>query len=411
MRYCFFFLSLLLVAGCTRRATPYDFPTPYDTADHPVDLQVKREYSFARGGLVVDNQFDAARLNGIEQVNDTLYRAIILPENTPINPSPWYALRIRTDRARDLTLRLTYPPGVRHRYFPKVSADRRRWTPVDSSRLTYNSDSTTLDVRLSLAAGTHYLAAQEVVDSRDVMDWLLSLRSPYVALDRAGTSKLGRMLPVLRISADMRYGHKPIVVLFSRQHPPEVTGYLALQAFVETLLEHPRAEALLDRYQFLVFPILNPDGVDLGHWRHTAGGIDANRDWAYYRQPEVRQVADYIVHKMRLNETKVILGLDFHSAWHDDYHTLDSDTPPSVLPGFQDAWLRGIEERIGGGFRVHESAGTISRPTSAGWFRTQFNAEGITCGIGDDTDREFVRRKGRASAEALIGELLSHPPE
>ena len=36
----------------------------------------------------------------------------------------------------------------------------------------------------------------------------------------------------------------------------------------------------MEKFRVLAFPLMNPDGVDLGHWRHNAGGIDLNRDWS-----------------------------------------------------------------------------------------------------------------------------------
>ncbi|WP_420459274.1 M14 family metallopeptidase [Neolewinella sp.] len=402
-----FLAPLLVLCTCAPAARPHDFPEPVDTRTQPIELQQRRSYPFDQGTLTFDNDFDGARLNGISQRGIDTFVATILPENTPINPSPWYAMRVTAERPREVTLRLTYPPQTRHRYYPKISSDRTNWTAADSTDVAYNSDSTSLDVRLDLPAGTTYVAGQEVINSSDVLQWLTTFRQPYVRIDEAGRSKLGRVIPVMRMAGEGRYGHRPMIVLFSRQHPPEVTGFLALQAFLDGIVEHPRVDEFLDRYQLMVFPLLNPDGVDLGHWRHTAGGIDSNRDWAYYRQPEARQVADYVVEKARQNETEVILGIDFHSTWNDVYYTFDAATPPSVLPGFKDAWLREIEQRIGGGFTVNEKPGPVGRPTSSGWFKTQFNAEGITYEIGDNTDRAFVERKGRASAAALVELLLA----
>lgn len=403
-------LLLVFTANCARRARPHEFPRPIDTETKPVSEQVKRSYTFDNEGLTFDNQFAAARLNGVLRIDDTLFQLLILPENQPINSSPWYALRVRTATDRSLTLQLTYPPGVKHRYHPKLSNDRQNWTWIDSTDLAYNIDSTTVNIHLDLLADrVYFLAGQEIVSSADVADWLSTLPSPFTNVAEAGLSKLGRAIPVVTIADGKGLDKKPTIVLFSRQHPPEVTGYLALQALVERLLDHPRLDEFLSRYQLLLFPIINPDGVDLGHWRHTAGGIDANRDWAFYRQPETRTVADYVVRTVSKAGSRVVLGMDFHSTYRDVYYTLDSTVSPSLLPTFTAAWLKRIEDGLGNGFQVNDSPGPIGRPTSDSWFKTQFNAEGITYEIGDNTDRDFVRRKGAVSADAMIEVLLRQP--
>lgn len=401
-------LSLLcaaLVAGCrVDRARPYDFPTEVSTGDRPVQMQDKRTWAFPEVGLTFDNEFAAARVNALQRLGRDTFVVSVAPENEPVNPSPWYALRITADDARRVTLRLSYPAWARHRYRPKISTDRTNWTPVDTSLVRYGADSSWVDISLGLDAGSTYLAGQEIVSSADVRAWAEALLGPDVQLASAGQSKLGRDLPVLTVARGGQLRKRSTIVILSRQHPPEVTGYLAMQAFVERLLAHPERDVFLQNYQLLIFPILNPDGVDLGHWRHTAGGIDANRDWAYYRQPETRQVADYIV----AAPGKVVIGLDFHSTWNDVYYTFREPAENEPVPNFKDAWLRGIEAGIGGGFRVNERAGEVGRPTSSGWFRTQFGAVGITYEIGDDTDRAFVRRKGQVSADALVEVLLGN---
>lgn len=411
MRQSLYLLPLLLLAACQRGARTYDFPTPVDTSTKEITRQDKREWTFPVTGLTFDNRFDGARLNDIEQEASNLYRVSIAPENTPINASPWYAFRIRGDRDKRVTLHLTYAGEVAHRYYPKIGPDRQNWTPVDSLRVVRNVNGREVYVTVDVKAGQPlYVAGQEVINSTDVRAWAEELAShPNVSLRTVGQSKQGRDL--LRL--DIRSGEadkRPTIVLFSRQHPPEVTGFLALQAFLDGLLEDPRLEDFLAGYQLLVYPLLNPDGVDLGHWRHTAGGIDSNRDWGYYRQPEAYTIANDVVAFTNAHRSKVVLGMDFHSTHEDVYYTHDdSVTPPSALPGFKDAWLAGIERAIGGDFRINEEAEPIGKPTTMSWFRTQFGAEGITYEIGDGTDREFVERKGRVSAAALIDILRKHP--
>ena len=409
-------LALLLTTlfgTCGRAPKTYEFPTPVDTTTRPIATQEKQRYEF--GNLYVDNLFDGARLNAAERVNDTLLRVRIEPENTPINASPWYAFRLRATEPLEITVELTYANDYKHRYYPKLGYDeRRRWVRADSSRVWVAPDGRSAKVRVQLETQQPvYLAGQEIINSADVAAWSAdrAARHPDVVTPiEAGESKLGRPLRGFTISK-APLGRRPTIVLFSRQHPPEVTGYLAFQAFVDGILDHPYRDEFLEQYQLLVYPLLNPDGVDLGHWRHTAGGIDSNRDWAFYRQPEARQIAEDVIARTRKAKGRVVIGMDFHSTYEDVYYTHNNAVKiPTAVPGFKDAWLTAIERGIGGGFRINEEAEPIGKPTTMSWFRTQFGAEGITYEIGDGTDRTFVRRKGLVSADALITTLLARRP-
>ncbi len=45
-----------------------------------------------------------------------------------------------------------------------------------------------------------------------------------------------------------------------------------------------------EEHNFLILPLLNPDGMALGHWRHNLGSVDLNRDWGIFGQPETTAV-------------------------------------------------------------------------------------------------------------------------
>ena len=401
-----FFLVLLQLFACsTPQPGQFTYPEPVDTGTRPIEMQEKKTWSVA--GVYADNQFDAARLNDFTQLDDSTWQATIKPENHPINMSPWYAFRLWADTSRNINLRLHYENG-RHRYAPKLSANGRTWLPVDSSALQL-IDSTDLLVKLQLNTDTIFFAAQELVPSRAVERWcsLMALH-PAVTYGSAGISRQGRNIPMLLINEGQPKG-KEMVVILSRQHPPEVTGYFAMQAFVEELLaDKPLSNAFRKKYRILVFPLMNPDGVDSGHWRHNAGGIDLNRDWAYYRQPEVRQVTARIVQEAFEFKNPVVLGLDFHSTWKDLYYTFD-ESLPSVLHGYKDYWLQGIEEALPG-YEADDRPNGLNQPISKTWFFQQFGAESVTYEIGDNTPRDFVRRKGAVAAVEMMELLIFRTP-
>ena len=188
------------------------------------------------------------------------------------------------------------------------------------TQLIFFKKDSIVTVKLRLDSEPITVAAQEIQSSKDVKKWYTNLMNGHeevVHFQNYGKSILGRDLPVLDIyKGDKK--DKPIVVLLTRQHPPEVTGYFAFQEFLQTILNNSElSQDFLNNFRVLAFPILNPDGVDLGHWRHNAGGIDTNRDWSLYNQPEVRQTVKFITKQAKKSKSKIILGIDFHSTWYD----------------------------------------------------------------------------------------------
>ena len=394
-------LILGVIACKDYTARSYNYPDPVDTSDKPIEEQTKQRWEL--DGVFADNQFDGARLNGFSQVDKNTFRAEILPENFPINESPWFSFRIWSKKARKINLILDYT-HANHRYIPKLSTDGKNWTPVDSNSIVY-LDTSDVKIPLQLDTIPMYFSAQELITSQSVYAWCDSLGSfPNVVRGIYGKSVRGRDLPYLDIYED-RPEDKPMIVLLSRQHPPEISGFLAMQSFVSTLLDtNVLSNAFRERFRILVLPLLNPDGVDMGHWRHNAHGVDLNRDWGIYVQPEIRQTVDFIVREKKMKDNEVLLGLDFHSTQEDIFYTF-VDSMVSVIPAFNDYWILGIDEALPEYAPAEEPSG-LTQPYSKVWFYTQFGAEAITYEIGDETPRDFIAEKARVSAMEMMKLLL-----
>ena len=263
-------------------------------------------------------------------------------------------------------------------------------------------------MKLALTTKPMVVAAQEIQSSKDVKDWYTNLivgKESYIKLRSVGASTLGRNLPVLDIYKGNKE-HKELIVLLTRQHPPEVTGYYAFQHFLKTIINDSRlSDEFLKKYRVLAFPILNPDGVDLGNWRHNFGGVDTNRDWSQYHQPEVKQVVSFLYDVIKKDKSKIILGLDFHSTYEDVFYT-NNIRKGTTLPNFIDDWFQGIEANIPN-YKVNEAAGNSTKPVSKGWFLYGHNATGITYEIGDATDKKDIAIIGKVSAEQMMKILTS----
>jgi len=399
-----FLFVISILVGCTG-VKPVHFKSYIDTTSRAINYQPKKTYQLNDLGVFASNEFDGARLNGFEKVNDSTAFVFIAPENIPINPSPYYAFKTWSKTKKTFYFTFKYPKGFKHRYIPKLEKDGI-WTILDSSSI-FKKDSI-ITIKLNLTPEPLTVSAQEIQSSNDVKKWYSQLTSQnsYVVKQKIiGKTPMGRDLPVLDIYKESTKA-KPIIVLLTRQHPPEVTGYYAFQSFLETILNgSDLANEFLNSYHIIAFPIMNPDGVDLGNWRHNSGGIDTNRDWSKYNQPEIKKAVTFIEKALKKNKSNLVLGLDFHSTWYDIFYT-NTDRENTALPNFIDQWFSGLENNIPD-YKVNEASSNSDKPVSKGWFLYAHNTVGITYEIGDKTPKDKIDLFGKVSAEEMMRIMLT----
>jgi len=399
-----YYIIFCLLIGCIS-APKVIFKEYVDTKTRSINFQKKRIFSFDESGVYFSNDFEGARLNNINQLNDSTFVLSILPENKPINPSPFYAFKIWSSSAKKVFLRFKYPEGYKHRYIPKIKSNGN-WKIVDS--LNFKFDQNISSLILTINETPKIISGQELHTSSIIYNWVNDLvegKENYVRFKKIGETKLNRPFKVLDIYKGLPK-NKPVIVLLTRQHPPEVTGYFAFKAFLETILkENELSSSFLDKYRILAFPLMNPDGVDLGHWRHNAGGVDTNRDWSFYNQPEIKTTVDYITKILNKNNSKLLLGLDFHSTYYDVFYT-NTERKLTALPEFLPKWFSSLEERIPE-YKVNEKPSNSKQPTSKGWFLYAHKAVGVTYEIGDDTPRDRIKLIGKESAQAMMRILIN----
>ncbi len=385
-----------------------------DTRNHAIVPQWRGKFQFKT--ITFDNDFEGARLNGITQDDDTLFTAIITAENYPINPSPWYAFKVSSETPRTFWVHLTYL-NAKHRYFPKISRDGKTWQTVDSSDCILEKDTTktarnfqenalseSAYVRIRADKNPIWIAAQELITSKEMTKWLETMvKNPFVSKEIIGKSPQNRPMHCLRIGEDT--SDSKMMIVIGRLHPPEVTGTLALQSFVETLCgDTETAKQFRKEYTVFVVPTMNPDGVDNGHWRHNSGGIDLNRDWADFNQPETQFVRDFLQKKINGTARKLYFGIDFHSTWDDIFYT-NTVEKPTNMDGLIKKWFSEFEKAIPN-YKVNARPSKITPGViSKAFFNRAFNAEALVYEVGDNTARSFTALKAKIAAEKLM--LLS----
>ncbi|WP_138431515.1 M14 family metallopeptidase [Fodinibius saliphilus] len=409
LAYSLVILSLLLVVNCSSSEEfsgfSYDPEGVTITTDKEIQPQHKRRIGVNKGSIWISNEFAGARMNDFYQVNDTLYRVLIEPENHPVNNSPWYAFKIWSDSSKTVDLQLTYKHG-KHRYIPKLSHDGRNWQRIDSAKVRTDTTAGTATLTLHIDTEPLWVAAQEILTGKKYNQWADSLASkPWVTIDTVGYSHQHR--PIYKMLIGQADSSQPqgVVIITGRQHPPEVTGGIASQIFINELAsEKPLASQFRKEFEVWAYPLANPDGVQQGHWRHNAGGVDLNRDWINFNQPETQEIRDDLLPLKRDSLRKVYYGIDFHSTDENIFYPINReiDTFPQ---DFTFQWIDSLKKAFPD-YPVDVEAFDTSSPITKNWVYRTFGADGVTYELNDEANRDSLRTVTQQSAHIIMRQLL-----
>ena len=399
-------LCAVLLLACSPRPSNAPFPDDAYTisSTRPITDVERGEFDFEAPRVTVSNDFPGGRFSAATTEGDSVLVLRIAPENAPINNSAWYAFKAWAPAPATLNVRLTYEEG-RHRYFPKVrSAAESEWAPLDSAQIHVDEGTGDAVLRLPVGPDTIHVVGQELRTLAYFDDWTQSLALQEGVTRRAfGTTPRGHPLLMLEAGSPDAERH---VLFISRQHPPEVSGTLALVPFLEELLgDSPLAQDFRSRFRIHAVPLMNPDGVELGHWRHNTGGVDLNRDWVAFHQPETRAVRDEMARILSPPGSELWFFADFHATNRDVLYTLDRSLetrPADVL----DPWVEYIRTALPE-YELSDAPsdgghGVVSRD----WAWREYQAPGMVYEVGDDTPRPLIREVARTAARGTMEILL-----
>lgn len=364
-------------------------------------VESRRVFEFHSTGVTFDVGFEGARLNDCILESDGEYRIVIRPENEPINNSAWYAFRVSAETPQTLTIHLTYEGG-KHRYHPKICTNGTTWRRLSDDR--YQRSEGTVALKVDVGPEAVWIAAQEMIGLAELNAWMDGIADlPFVAESVIGRSVADRPIRQLTIACG-----KPeyAVAIVGRQHPPEVTGSMALMEFVETITgPSDLAKEYRRSFETILVPLMNPDGVAAGNWRHNLHGVDLNRDWGPFRQPEVQAVRDSIIALQAEQTPRLVFFLDFHSTQHDVFYVQTGEKP--VWPeAFSKRWLDALATRMPE-YKVRQEPNSGTRPLSKVWARRTMQVPAVIYEVGDNTDRELIRQVARTAAEEMMRLLLA----
>ena len=384
----FILLCTLLLTACST--------TPAPEADWP-----QADESCASKTVLLDAHFETGNLGICDVSEDGIFTLTLYPEFAPpINPSAWFAFRASGAAGEEVTVNLELAHGYA-RYWPKFSNDGRNWKPLDPEQVSGGGeDSKSMSMNFVLEGSQAWIAGQEVFDSRHYFEWLQELDS----FEGTNTRLLGQSVQGRPIYLAETADRPEFILFIGRQHPPEVTGALGMKAFMDTVFaDTDLAIRFRERFKLAVVPLLNPDGVANGHWRHNVGDTDLNRDWGPFKQPETQAMIRWIEQQEAFGR-ELKLVVDFHSTWEDLFYTQPAVEDPR---DFASIWLDASRERMPDFPFRHVQSTDFEQPNSKNYFHNSRGIPAITYEVGDETDREALHQAGIVFAEEFMRAALN----
>ena len=351
----------------------------------------------------IDFDFPGAGNVTCEIINSKYIKFFINPEtDDSINPSPWFAIR-KSKHSEDIKLEFDYK-NYQHRYDPKISNDKKIWKKINQTNILKDENGKIIIINFSPSNEKEYISSQELITEDWYNDWFNYLEG----LERVKSELIG--LSVLKKPITMFFveenTNNPYILILGRQHPPEVTGAIAIKSFVNELIsKNDLSERFLDNYNIIFVPLMNPDGVENGYWRYNENKKDLNRDWGIFSQPETKSVNNKLINFK--DDKKIEVFIDFHSTYKNIFYISDI-SESHKLQNFLKNWLNNSKPdllKIDYDYKIVNSM-SPNNGVSKNYIFNTYNIPSVTYEVSDVEDRDKIKKSSSILSKKLMQSLL-----
>ena len=351
----------------------------------------------------IDFDFPGAGNLTCEIINSKYIKFFINPEtDDSINPSPWFAIR-KSKHSEDIKLEFDYK-NYQHRYDPKISNDKKIWKKINQTNILKDENGKIIIINFSPSNEKEYISSQELITEDWYNDWFNYLEG----LERVKSELIG--LSVLKKPITMFFveenTNNPYILILGRQHPPEVTGAIAIKSFVNELIsKNDLSESFLDNYNIIFVPLMNPDGVENGYWRYNENKKDLNRDWGIFSQPETKSVNNKLINFK--DDKKIEVFIDFHSTYKNIFYISDI-SESHKLQNFLKNWLNNSKPdllKIDYDYKIVNSM-SPNNGISKNYIFNKYNIPSVTYEVSDVEDRDKIKKSSSILSQKLMQSLL-----
>ncbi|PIK46396.1 putative cytosolic carboxypeptidase-like protein 5 isoform X3 [Apostichopus japonicus] len=164
-----------------------------------------------------------------------------------------------------------------------------------------NKHTSVLQIHCKCSLDSIYYHRELLCHSLDGLRVDLLTVSSYHGITDNHEPRLDKLFPDMTTTRARRFEGKRVYFLSSRVHPGETPASFVFNGFLDFILrsKDPRSQQLRRQYVFKMVPLLNPDGVQRGHYRTDQRGVNLNRmytnpDFGFH--PSVYAAKSIVIH-------------------------------------------------------------------------------------------------------------------
>ncbi len=331
---CILFLALVLPAGAFADCADEAFGSGSVVSTIPTDGTYPQKLTKWVGGILFDSNYDNGSLLDVEFLGGDSFRCTLYEEQGELGSRKyWFRFRMQGTAGRTITLWIDH--GASPRPVLRIGDDAwRRMTSEEAPAsdrvvLSFGGEEDEAEVAFFFPYGVAEIDAE--------VDRIVAA-SRYAQVETIGTSHQGRDVRMVTVTDPwVADAGKARVWLHSRVHAGEVTATPTMLGFLEQVTEDSETGRILrGRCIFNVVPLVNVDGVWLGHTRWDSQGIDPEREWCDVRIPEVAAMKAQ-VDAFMAGPNPIRVALNLHSTQADASETFFfKHVAPSVTTAFEE---------------------------------------------------------------------------
>ena len=264
----------------------------------------------------IESDFESGNIEDVERIGSSHFSCRARKDTSPY--ALWFYFKIENAAGKEITIDLVNTketlggPFSWNEVRPVFSYDQKNWSRINNVKNIPEKGIFSFKYRFK--KDPVWIAYCYPYTYTDLLKCLEKLKeNPYVKIDDVGKSEEGRTIYALTITDYEAEKKKIGVCLTARHHAGETPGSHVLNGILEFLLSDDEiAQKMRSSFIFLVFPMVDIDGVYNGRYGKDSKPVDFYSDWDVNSKPlrpEIRVIQKVIDNFATQNNYSIFIDL------------------------------------------------------------------------------------------------------